>query len=968
VSTQDRGGAKRALFLLIILTLVLLFYGRGIELGYLPPSAHKTVSVTVEYRGAFEDQIERLVTWPLEEEVSRIPGIKELFSVSEQEKARLYIRFFPETDLDQAYLAVREAVDRLYAALPEGVQRPILGKSDWNSRPVFIAALGAGQRFNEDYIKSQFENVEGAGEVEIGGGSKQEIQIALHADRAAQAAVTINELVTRLRGNNSIGDFGPPGERSHLVDARLANPQALKDLRVSRAITLGELAEIRFTEAPKDSLGRVNGEARIVVYIHKAGDANTITLCRRLSRLIAGLGNAEILYNHGAKMERSLSEIGLAILAGIFFVVLFTLIFLKRVHFALLISLNLPFSILVSIACLKATGHELNLMTLAGIAVGVGMVIDSGVIYLEEFIAVGGQAAEATRRTAPAIVFSTATTLCVFLPLLFAERAFLDLFGGLAVAVGGSILASTVFVFAFLPPLLSVAYRQRGGRSAGSVASSPLPGKDWLTRIYMFIGRFRFVAMLTVAVLAALAVHSLLTLKRESFTVPAESSLSFWIEFPSGRPLDTVVQAAYRMESTLAALPGVSTFLSKYEKERASFDLALGPKAERRLLVQQIKTRAGDIPGGFLYFPDEKVDENDEFEVVVTGPGCRRLRIICSTLAAEVRSRVSRAEIIYHFKEVPPGRLISIDVRQAAALGISPLDLYATLFWSLSGPVAAKWNPPARAGDTGNYADIRLFSSRLQEGSMEEIMDLPVPLSPGSTIHVKNAASVKEEQGTGRIYHRNKQRSLSFSVRVPRERKPEALQAAKRLIDRFAFPEGYRAEAGIEEVETARLTFSALFSLALSTALVFLILIFQFERLSIPAFIFLQIPLSFILPLLLIELIGLPLSLPVIIGLILTAGISVNNSILVFAQLRQGQPTGKAVLEALRRKIRAMLIASLTTVMGVIPLLFTGPLGDGVLAPLSLTISAGVAGSILFLLLTLPGLYRFLPESKLTGT
>ena len=360
---------SRVFFTLTGLLVLLAVSSLSIPLGYLPGSAKKSIMIRLEYKGAFENQIEKVITNPMEEELSKIAGIKELFSVSEQEKSSINITFFPEINLDEAYLRVREEVDYVYSALPEGVQRPVISKSDINDRPVFIAAFEKKPYLTEDYLKRVFENIKGTGEIEVGGGFKEEVRITFLPENLSLSNITLQDLISSLRSSNIIGSFGKQTDIPHTLDGRLETIESIEDLYITSSIKLKEVAEVHLTEARKESIGRVQGKEKIIIYVHKSGDANTVNLCRKLTSLIDEFPEAQVIYNYGEKIEESLGEIFISIIFGIIFVTLLTFLFIRKFYPAILVSLNIPFSTLFAVACLNGLGYEINIMTLSGIAI-----------------------------------------------------------------------------------------------------------------------------------------------------------------------------------------------------------------------------------------------------------------------------------------------------------------------------------------------------------------------------------------------------------------------------------------------------------------------------------------------------------------------------------------------------------------------------------------------------------------------
>jgi len=909
----------------------------GVDLGYLPAGTGKSILVQVEFHGAYAEEVERVLVRPLEAALARQTNIRDLFSLAEVGRCRIYIRFEQSADLNRAYLSIREAVAAVYAHLPPAVQRPLILKSGYRSLPVFIAAFPPGQAKTETALRRYFENLEGTGEIEIGGGVRREIQIAADPNTCAAMGVSVNELVGAVRRNNLLGSYEPDTRAPLLLDGRLKSPAQLKNLTIRDNVRLGELAEVRWHDAARESIGRVDGRPKTLVYVHRAGDANTVTLCRCLRRAVSRL-DGQVLYDYGRRIELSLLEVLRLVVLGIGLVILLTLLFSRTVYPALLVSLNIPFAILMTLSLLRLLGREVNMMSLSGLAVGVGLVIDAGVVFCEEFLSVSGDLSQTFAGTRKIILLSAATTLAVFFPLLFAEEAAITSFGDLAVAVGGSVAASLLYVFLFLPAVLSWFFRRAGQQ----IRRKPGRGFALPPRLFLLLARSRMIPLLLLMSICGGAAVLLPGLRLETILPAGESRLPLILEYPSGCSLDFVFARAGPLESAIVSMEGVRHVAAKYQKERATFNITLQDETASPGVRMELRKMEARYYPAFFYFPRESEGER-AVEVILTGTENSRLRELAEALGRRIAALPAAGRIVYHYKQAAPVREIRVSLRDARRQGLDPYAVYAGLYWMLSEPVAAKWTRG------GKEADIRFFCST--PVSAASILNLKIAGPAGTMAEIKNVAVIEEGPGTGRITHYNRRRSVSFAVMTDSASVGELLRSIEGILAATSLPFGYHAEAGSEIRAQVRILRAALVTLGLAVGLIFLILVFGFECLRHSAFTLLQIPLAFVLPVYMLRLFSLPVSPPVIAGLILTAGVAVNNCIVILLPYGRRRLKALPLLAVLRTRLRPILIASLTTVLGVFPLMFSH--GGGLLAPLSLVMAAGIAGSLPLLFLSL---------------
>lgn len=947
---------RRISLLLLFLCILIVLFAASVPLGYLPRAQTKTISVTIECRGAFEEEIERTIVDPLEANIAHVAGIIEIFSVADRGKARLIITFSSDTDLDTAFLSVREVVYAAYTDFPSNVQRPVILKSDPLGQPVFIAGFPIAGDLSEEDLKRIFESVEGSGEIEITGGFEPEVVVEYDPRKLSVSHLVLEDLIHKIRAANIVGGFGLENGEPHILDSRFRNTERLLDLPIAAGVNLRDLATAGIEKRRTESLGRVDGRERLIVYVQPTGDANLLALCRRLEGLTEKLPAGEILYSYGRLVRGALEQVLYAVSAGICFVVLLTILFLGRLFPAVMISANIPFSVLVSLATLRVSGEELNIVTLSGIAVGVGLVIDAGVIFVEEYFQSSMNYRKAVLVSRGPILFSAATTVAVFLPLFFAPSVLVHQFKGLAVSVAGSVFASCLFVFLFLPTFLHWFYRTRRAvcTSTGRQGLQVLKldrGKGTILGCFRALvstmNRIRW--PISIAVVVTVCVVSISAFRSErhgmGFTALRDEVIHFSIEYPSGYTKEFIAQAASSIERTLLAYSGVDRVSSRYERERAIFYLQTAEAVNTGQLVAFLRKQKDCLGEGFLHFPDGST-EGTSFSLTFSGPRLDELKRLAVQLAQDLYGLPGTKGVVFHFKDVLPARTLHVDLSKVAQAGLDPWQLYSQMYWALSAPVVDKWT-------TGpEEMDVVLQSKNLNQGqrSVELLLQLPSrtgALPVGSLVHVT------DQEQSGRIYHLNRSRSLSLSVLTDWGARAKLLRATRRILETFPFPPEYRGDIGREVEEEILLAKAVLVSLGLAVLLIFFILMFQFESIRISGIILLQIPCSFLCPILLLKAISWSFTLPVIIGLILTSGIAVNNAILVSVDLRAGRVTVERVYKALVKKLRPLVVSSLTTIAGVMPLLISGKAGRGILAPLSLTVAMGVAGSLVALIVTL---------------
>jgi HAE1 family hydrophobic/amphiphilic exporter-1 len=951
IDKPNRYHPIRKFFVFISIITIGIIGFASIELGYLPESGQKAISIQIEYKGMFENQIERLITNPVENQIESIPGIKRISSVSEREKSIVSLFFFDTANLEQSYLRVRDAVERVYTGFPDGVQRPILTKSDMQSRPIFIIAIPYTEDISEESLRTLFENVKGTGRIEIGGAPRKEVWINFDPQLLAYTGETASSVSRSLSEWNLITSWNRSTAIPHVVDNRMKTVEEFSEIPLTHKLHLKDIASVSLRNRTHNSIALFNGEKCVLVSVSKAGDANTVDVCRRLRQATSGLPGSIPIYDYGSTIESTLTQVAWNIGIGITAVFILTILLLHRFYPALLICLNIPFSLIATMATLNICGLSLDIMTLSGMAVGSGMVIDAGIVFVEEFVR-SGNIRKTTVSIRYPVIISAVSTAAVFLPLIFAPAIIQTLFVGIALSISFTLFFSLLYVFLILPDILSV----RTAPAHPSTANGPRTILNHTHKLISKAPRFLQILLAGICISGFFAAAATPVIDTDLST---EKSLRFFLEFPPGTSLTAVRERSDSLVTALSTMPAIEKYSTTFKNERTEINISLDPREDPSLIRSRIRYLTSDVPDTFLYFPEDDLYSRS-LMIICTGPDTSTLRKLCSSLAQDIKAGTGYSDIVFHYKNPLPAKYLTLDTDYLFLSHTKPKDVHTYIFRALSGPVSGKWYTPLLPQ---GYADIRMSAADSADYSAKELMSLPVPLSNGSSTPLSSIASLGMQQETGKIYHYGRQRSATISVRIPRSEVESALGSIEELTLKHSFPHGYRTIVApyIKEKQEEKRDLIGLVILAI--CLVFFILVFHFESFSDAIMSVLQVPFAFSVPLIYFYLSGTPLNSAGLIGLILVAGIAVNNSILILDELSGLPKNHTNVFQALMNKSKAIIISSLTTVAGIIPLLIGRGETHNMLASLSLTIALGVGGSMFFLYLFFFSLFP-IPKKK----
>jgi HAE1 family hydrophobic/amphiphilic exporter-1 len=950
----------------------------GLRLG---PAAEQRASsfvVVIEHFGVDSREIERTITKPLEDAISLIPGIAEMRSTSEYGKARVVVLTESRSTGNSVFLRLRDAVERVYIGLPGSVQKPQILSSSMNRRPVFVAAVQApGLReqdlfhWVETQIKPSLQKISGVGEVEVGGGEIREIHVRVDPRKAAQRGLSFQELAVQLQSQDLLL---PTGSLKSLnlelpvaLAGKLGTIDSLARLPLSLpgggTLPLSQIALVEYGVREKESISRVDGRKTVVLAVQSSGTANLIALSRALRSEVAGWQarglDFQIILDRGLVLEQAISHIISALLAGLMAVTVLLPLFIGELRRLLALALTLPATALVTVGALAAAGISLDEYILSGLAVGIGTVIDAGVILSER------RNAQSVAAVIPPLLGSLAATLIVLLPLFFLEFVSTGL-RQVAVSIGLILLASFILSAGFLPaftlapsleprihllPGLRRIFRARLQRKTMRLFHRLI---EWV------LDRRGFV--LAGGLLLTLAMALALVASPKDFSpLIQDNSIFAHIELEPQATVEAVDERIEAYSRELAALAGVQMIESIARSGYAEMEVRFEPAEIPRERLARIMQAYGErIPNGFVYLPEGVSRGERSIELAVIGDDDALLKQLAQAAARELAAERWVRQVVLNFKDPPPALVLSVDHRKAAEYGVQTADIVGALRWALRGPVALKWIEQDRE------MDLRIMEAGAREASRRSILSTPLASAYGARLAVGNLVRPRMEPQGAKIYRLNRQRAVFLTLHTAGRGIDQAVEGIWKALGRVPLPKGYAFELDRELIRLAESFRLLWLALGFGALFIFIVLAALCESLTAPLLILSVLPTSLAFPVLAMFLSAEPIRIPVLVGLIMLCGMVLTNSILIIDALRRrlsrASPTTPALHIracmhlALRQRIRPLLITSSAAIVGTLPLLFTGAQGTGFMTALAFIVLWGILGSLLSTLLIVPAL------------
>lgn len=1112
ISTRRRVTIAMATLTMVLFGLIAL---KDLKVNLLPDLAYPTLTVRTEYTGAAPTEIENLISEPVEEAVGVVKNLRKLRSVSRTGQSDVILEFAWGTDMDRASMEVRDKLELL--RLPLEAKKPVLLRFNPSTEPIMRLTLsGDGKvagsetaelmrlrRHADEELKKRLEPTEGVAAVKVSGGLEDEVQVEIDQQQLARLNLSVGQVIERLRSENVNVSGGRIEEGSQRYLVRTINQfvdlEQMGELLVGNQggvpIRLRDVATVRQGYKEREAIIRLGGNEAVELAIYKEGDANTVQVAERvkqaLERLRKDLPAGAVLTevdDQSVFIKQALAEVRSEALIGGSLAILIIFFFLRNGWSTLVIGLSLPVSIIATFFFMGQLGLSLNVMSLAGLALATGMVVDDSIVVLESIakarergLGIIEAAVTGTREVGMAVVASTLTTVAVFFPLVFVHGIAGQLFRDQALTVSIAMLMSLIVSLTLIPMLSSLKAKSPMGYAPEAGDERPL----WRQLIDFARELLRFPMPAKAAVgMAAARAGSRLLLRRIVWVLLLPLKLALlpvlllalllaflapWLTFALGwigtlagrgavasigrllhaianllmgiygrleagyarmlpkalqRPGLVLGSAALAFAAALMVLPTLGMdLIPQLAQDRFEMTVKLAPGTHLRdtdALVRSLQRQHGEDPGIRTIYgvsgsgtrldanPTESGENIGKLTVVMArGAGQReeaaaieRLRrsvqgrddievkfgrpelfSMATPLEIELRSsdlgaleRAGRelaarmasddrfADIKTTVESGFPEVQIRFDQERAAALGLTTRQIADQVVRKVRGEVATRYSfrdrkidvlVRAREDDRASVADLRRLIVNPQS-------ERPVTLDA--------VAEVIATTGPSEIHRTDQTRVAIVSANLRHGDLGTAVQVVQRLATEKPLAAGVRLHVGGQGEELQESMNSMLFAFGLAIFLVYLVMASQFESLLHPFVIMFTIPLAMVGAVLALLLTNNTISVVVFIGLILLAGIVVKNAIVLVDKVNQlrmeGMDKRQAIIEGAEARLRPIVMTTLTTLFGFMPLALGLGEGAEVRAPMAITVIGGLLVSTLLTLVVIPVVYDLLDRKS----
>lgn len=980
----------------------------SLPLALMPDIELPMAVVYTTYSNAGPQEVENMVTKTIESACASVSGMDEIQSLSSEGSSMVMVTFADGTDMDEAMVDLRDRIDRVKGFLPEDADAPMAMTIDVDAMPVVTVGLkGADlaelQAIAEDDIQPALERIDGVASVDIAGGYENEIAIDTDADRLAGYGLSVSYIAQMLAAENIALPAGEvqSGDQSFSVRADgefssvsdIAN--TLIPLPTGGTVRLSEVADVYVAPKEQTAIAKIGGEPCITISVNKQSDTNTLQVAERAKDALDEVTALQptldwsLLMDQSDMINMTVDSVIQNIVFGVLLAAIVLFVFLRDWGATAVISMSMPICIISVFLIMQVFDITMNMMSLGGIAMGVGMIVDNSIVVLENIFHYRSDGCdrftscvEGTKEVALSISASTLTTVAVFLPIGLSGGLSGMMFREFCITICSLLLASLLIALT-LVPVLCYALLDRGGKhrmrmpdTGHDIADRPLMRKYKELLAHFITHRKKAIIIsgaMIVAFLGSIAIAGV-----ELMPQMDESMVAIGVEMPVGSDLEDVSAMADRaVDIALEQVPeiesiyystGGASMSTTSTANSASITVNLVDKSDRDRTSQQVaddlRPYMQDLAGAEISVEasgtmDMSSMTGDAISVTLRGDDYDKLSQTAEQLAGQLAALPGAIEVSSSASDQVPEVEITLNRANASRFGLTAATIGQAVRGELSGQTATQLKV------NGEEITVTVRGDSRAETSIDALKSVMIPTQTGGSVPLSLVANVDTVLAPQSINRLNQSRTVTITGGADDTvSTAEMSQAVQGVLDTFELPDGITYETGGEMEEMINTFTQLAYALVVALGLVYFVLASQFESFVMPVIIMTILPIGLLGSLFTLPLTGNKISMVAFIGVIMLAGTVVNSSIVLIDYMnirrKRGEDKDTAILNACPRRVRPVLMTTLTTVLGLLPMVFSNGEGAEMMRPMAIVMITGMVVSTIVTLLFTPVYYSLI--------
>jgi HAE1 family hydrophobic/amphiphilic exporter-1 len=984
------------------------------------PELNLPVAVVVtNVEGESPSEVEKLVTKPIEEALASVENVDTISSNSVEGASQVIVKFTWGTNITQATQDMRDKVDQVRSVLPDSASSPRILKLDPNSQPIIIAAFTGDdlkelKKYADDVIKSRVERVEGVASLSIMGGKERVVEIQLDPTKLQAYGITLDQVRQAVAATNLSGSGGTVQEGDSDLNIRVngefedISSFSQTPIPVSGgSIQLKDIASVNDTYKKMTQMGYFNGSPSLGLMVTKASGGNTVSIAESALKELEAIKKdipsnmkLTVVMDNSKYIKDSINNVAEHAVLGLLFAVIVLYMFLNSFRSTLIVSIVMPISVVATFTLMYFTGQTINLISLNGLMLGLGSLVDFAVVILENIFRhrqLGQSMMEAakvgSKQVGNAVMASALAQIVVFLPIIFVKGLAAELFGPLALTVIFSHIAALLASFMLVPMMsarmLKTIPNEKLYRSGNYKGFNPAIwfniGFEKVADIYQLILKWainhrKSILALTIALfVGAVALFPLVGM--EFIPKMDQGQLSINVKLPPGTQLKETDKVAKQIEAIVSKVPefnmmytsvgggasgpvGGSASSNKIEMYVFLVDLKQRTRSSEQV-VEQLRKEVNHIPDAEIVVKemDSGAGQGSPVQINLLGDDLNVLEDISAIMKEEVKQVSGTTNVQSSLEAKQQEFQVDIDQKKAKLYGLTSSQILSAVRTSFDGQKATTF----RTGE--DEIDVKVMLPREYQTDVGYLERLRITTTSGANIPLSSVAKLVKKDVPQTIKRENQTKEVQITSDISGRDLGAITKDIQQRLNQIHLPEGYHVEFGGQGKDMADSFMKLGLALILSIVLIYMVMAGQFESLINPFIIMFSIPPTFIGVVVGLLVTGKSLSVMALIGYILLIGIVVNNAIVLLDYINQLRKEGiernEAILIAGPVRLRPILMTTLATILAIAPLAFGGGAGNEGQAPMAIVVAFGLSFSTLITLLLIPVVYTWFDDIRM---
>ncbi len=1004
---------RRQITLVMIYGIIILFSifsFSQLKIDFFPDITFPIAGVVTNYPGVGPEDVENLLTRPIEESITAVKNIEKVNSQSFKGASVITLEFKYGTDMDKAENDIRKNLEFIKDYLPSDASKPLVFVFDPSMMPISYFSISSPylgpaelRRLSEEKIEPLMERVEGVASVVTQGGLQRQINVNINPVLLSSYNLSPNDVLQTIQYGSGLQPSGTIETTNKSYNLRVFSEYTSLDQIKNTILTYKSGVPVYIKDVAKveDSYKENASEVRadygegVMLMVMKQSDANTVITSRKIKEalpdIISGLPQGtkiSAIWDQADFILRSVNN--LRNTALIAFVMAFIVIyfFLRNIRGSIIMGISIPVSIITTFAVMYLADITLNIISMAGLALAVGMLVDNSIVALENIYRhreMGKSAIEAadigTKEIGMAITASTLTTVSVFLPVIFVPNVTGQLFKDMVLTITFSLVVSLMVALTLVPMMSANILKVEDSKKNTWFTRIKDKFGDWLQKLSERYGKVlhwsvhhKKSVLISVTVLFFLSIGLAAFLGGEFLPKSDQGIISVLMEAPSGTPIEKTRMYAYQIEDitkkvidkkdfeSLAIFFGTREGLSAYGTTSNTLEIfvRLTPKEKRKStqfeIQDKLRKKFDQIPGVTYAFQEGGAFTNEkDIEVKVVGFDIAGAKEIANELKTKMEKVKGLVDISLNTKETTPELQVHLDKDLLNHYSLSTLQVASNISTAIQGKIASQFR------EKGDEYDIYVQFAKEYRNKKESLEQLELALPAGGRIKLKDVATISEEQSSPTIFRENQSRFVSVGCGLSGIDLSSAVSTIKKIIAETPIPSEYQVIIGGTAEDQQEAFFYLGLAFIAAILLVYMIMASQFESLVDPLIIMFTVPLSIIGVFIFLAITGTSISVMALVGIVMLVGIAVNNGIVLVDYINQQRRNGMELYEAVeysgKARMRPVLMTALTTILGMVPLAVELGSGAETWSPLARAVIGGLTTTTLLTLIVIPVLY-----------